>query len=417
MEKKKKKKKKNKRKKTLPSNIPNNLDHESSFSLFEVIIIILISVIFGVIIGYFLTYGNSNLSRVRSNTYLGEIVSTYNNIVDNYYESLDEKELSESAIKGMISSLDDPYSVFLDEGTTDSFNESVDGEYVGIGVTIAFQDEYDTILSIMNNSPAKDAGLQVGDVILSIDGVDCHNKYPEELNSLLSGKAGTSLNMEVLRGEEHLSFVLKRDIIEIQNVTSRMILEEDRHIGYIKISIFSSNSYDQFIKQLNKLEKKKMDSLIIDVRDNPGGHLLQARKILSIFFPKKTVLYQIESNGIKKKVYSMNNDVKKYPVVILVNGETASSAEVLASCFQENYLSIHLVGSTTYGKGNVQKSVELSNGSSIKFTIESWLTSKGVQVNEVGITPDIYEEQNPVYYVEYLEEDDTQLLKAISLLK
>ena len=393
------------------------MDHESSFSLFEVIIIILISVIFGVIIGYFLTYGNSNLSRVRSNTYLGEIVSTYNNIVDNYYESLDEKELSESAIKGMISSLDDPYSVFLDEGTTDSFNESVDGEYVGIGVTIAFQDEYDTILSIMNNSPAKDAGLQVGDVILSIDGVDCHNKYPEELNSLLSGKAGTSLNMEVLRGEEHLSFVLKRDIIEIQNVTSRMILEEDRHIGYIKISIFSSNSYDQFIKQLNKLEKKKMDSLIIDVRDNPGGHLLQARKILSIFFPKKTVLYQIESNGIKKKVYSMNNDVKKYPVVILVNGETASSAEVLASCFQENYLSIHLVGSTTYGKGNVQKSVELSNGSSIKFTIESWLTSKGVQVNEVGITPDIYEEQNPVYYVEYLEEDDTQLLKAISLLK
>ncbi len=412
MEKKKKKKKK-KKNKSIKNTFSKGFENESRFTLIEVIIIILISVVFGIIIGYLLTYGNSNLSRVRSDTNLGEVVSTYNNIVDNYYGKLDEKKLSESAIKGMISSLDDPYSSFLDEGSTDSFNESVDGEYVGIGVTVAYEEDYNYIVSMIDNGPGEKAGLKVGDIILSIDGNDCHNLYPSELNKLIDGKIGTKVTVKIKRNDNEKEFSIKRDVIEIQNVSSKIY----NGIGYIIINIFSSNSYDQFSKELKKLEKKKIDSLIIDLRDNPGGHLIQARKILNLFFNKKTVLYQIEKEGSKEKVYAMDNKTKKYPIVILINGETASSAEVVAACFQDNYKKINIVGTNSYGKGDVQKSLSLNSGTSIKFTVEKWLTSKGKSVTDKGITPDTVIEQSTKYYVNYLEEDDIQLDEAIKILK
>ncbi len=412
MEKKKKKKKKNKKKKNQKVFV-SSFDGDSRFSIFEVIIIILISVIFGIIIGYLLTYGNSNLSRVRSDTNLGEIVSTYNNIVDNYYGKVDEDKLSESAIKGMISSLDDPYSMYLDESSTDSFNESVDGSYTGIGISVEFDGEYNRVISINKKGPSYNI-LQEGDIILEIDGNDCHMIYPEAMNEFINGKAGTSLDIKIKRNEEELQYSIKREVIEIENVTGKVI---NKNIGYIKINIFSSNSYDQYAKTIKKLEKKNIKSLIIDVRDNPGGHLGQAQKLLELYFPKKTVLYQTESNGSKKKVYSTTNETRDYPVVLLINGETASSAEVLVACFKDNYKKATVLGTNSYGKGNVQKSLALSNGTSIKFTIEKWYTPKGKNVNEKGIEPDVIVEQSTMYYVDYLEENDTQLQEAINILK
>ena len=385
----------------------NNIDYESRFSLFEVIIIILISVIFGIIIGYLITYGNSNLSRVRSDTHLGEIVSTYNNIVDNYYDNIDKEKLTESAIKGMISSLDDPYSAYLDEDSTSTFNESVDGEYVGIGIVVEFEDEYNKITSIVDGGPASKVGLQVGDIILKVNNKDCYNISPSLLNEMITGKIGTSVKIKILRGEEEFTYSVKRGLIEIENVTGKVI---DNNIGYIRIDIFSSNSYEQFESTLKDLEKKRIKSLIIDIRDNPGGHLGQAKKILDLFFDKKTVLYQTEVNGAKKKIYADNSDSKKYPVVLLINHETASSAEVVAACFKDNYKNVHLVGSNTYGKGNVQKSVSLNSGTSIKFTIEKWLTPKGKSVTDVGVKPDTYVE-------EYDEENDLVLEEAIRIIK
>ena len=392
-----------------------SIEVESKFSLFEVIIIILISVIFGVIIGYLITYGNSNLSRVRSDTHLGEIVSTYNNIVDNYYDEINKDDLTESAIKGMISALNDPYSAYLDEDSTSTFNESVDGEYVGIGITTLFIGEYNQIVSVLENGPAAKVGLQEGDIILKVNNKDCHNVYSQELNEMITGKIGTSVKIKILRGEEEFTYSIKRQVIEIKNVTGKVI--DDTKIGYIKINIFSSNSYDQFVETIDDLEKKKIDSLIIDIRDNPGGHLSQAKKILDWFFNKKTILYQTEVNGSKKKVYAENNDTKKYPVILLINHETASSAEVVAACFKDNYKDIHLVGSNTYGKGNVQKSVSLNSGTSIKFTIEKWLTPKGKSVSDVGVTPDTPVEQSEEYYNFATEENDLVLQEAINILK
>lgn len=410
----KKKKKKKKKNQSFSSVISNRIDNDSKFSLFEVIIIILISVVFGIIIGYLITYGNSNLSQVRSNTNLGEIVSTYNNIVDNYYDKVDEKKLSEAAVKGMVASLEDPYSMYLDESSTDSFNESVDGEYVGIGITISYEGEYNSIVSLVKNGPAEKAGLQVGDILLSIDGKDCKGLYPEQFNQLIDGKVGSSLSLIVKRGEEEVSYDVKREVIEIQNVSSKVL---GKDIGYIKVNIFASNTAEQFSNQLTKLEKKNIQSLIIDLRDNPGGHLLQAREVLDLFFSKKTVLYQIEKNGSRSKVYAKDSTKRSYPVVVLINGDTASSAEVVAACFQDNYKNATIVGVNSYGKGNVQKSLTLKNGTSIKFTIEKWLTAKGKSVSEEGIVPDRVVEQSTMYYVDYLEEHDFPLQEGITILK
>lgn len=411
----KKKRKKNKKGKLGQHHF---IGEDSRFSLIEVVVIVLLSVIFGIIIGYLLTYGNSNLSKVRGRTHLGEIVNTYNNIVDNYYDDIDEGKMSQYAIKGMLSSLDDSYAAFFDEQTTDNFNESVDGEYVGIGITTILIDQYNQIVSIADYSPAAKAGLKVNDIVLSVDGFNCNNMDSQKLYHMINdGSIGSSLKVDVLRDSVKMSFVLKRDIIEIQNVTSKVIDEDDYKIGYIKIDLFSSNSSEQFSHHLEKLENQKIDSLIIDLRNNPGGHLSQTKDILSMFFPKKTILYKVEKKGKIHNIYSLNSVSRRYPIAVLVNEETASSAEVVASCFQENYKKIHIVGTNTYGKGNVQKTFSFSDGSSMKFTIESWLTSKGNNVNGVGIEPDVIVEQDPSYYVQYTDEDDSQLQTAITLLK
>lgn len=408
---KKKKKKNNKKKKQF---FLSGMENDSQFSLFEVIVMILISVIFGVIIGYLITYGNSNLSRVRSNTNLGEIVSAYNNIVDNYYEEVDESQLAESAIKGMVSSLEDPYSSFLDPDSTSSFNESVDGEYVGIGITVEFDGEYNRVISVLENGPAKKAGVQINDLVISIDGHSCKGIYSGELQKLVEGDVGSSLELVVQRGEEELTLSVERQKIEAETVLGQIIEEDDHKIGYIRISIFTSHFYTQFEKVLKRLEKEGMDSLILDIRNNPGGHLVQAKNILSRFFPKKTVLYQIESNGVRKKVYSLNNQTLDYPMVVLINGETASSAEVVAACFQDHKKAT-IVGTNSYGKGNVQKTVSFSNGSSMKFTIEKWLSPKGKSVTGVGVVPDVVVEQSPEFYVEP-NAFDTQFEEAKRIL-
>lgn len=394
-----------------------DVEMESKFNLFEVIIIILISVIFGVIIGYLLTYGNSTLSRVRTDSNLNEVVNTYTNIWDNYYGNIEKKDLAEAAIKGMINSLDDPYSVYLDEYTTETFNSTVEGYYVGIGVVFSFDDDHNQILSVNENGPAEKAGIQKDDIILRVNGINCYDMLPKELYQLLSGEVGTKVDVDVLRGDEELSFTVTRKQVETQDVVGEILKVGDQRFGYIKISIFSSNSYNQFQKILNTLEKKEMDGLVIDVRDNPGGHLAQANKILNLFFKKNTVLYQTETRNKKEKVYSKEDNPKKYPIAVLINQDTASSAEVLAACFQENYKKVHVVGVTSYGKGNVQKSLSLSGGASIRFTIEKWLTPKGNDVSDKGVVPDITVEQDPNYYEEQTYESDVVLQKALESIK
>ena len=387
---------------------------KSTFSIFEVVIIILISILFGVILGYIITYSRNPISGVRANVNLTEVVNTYNDIVDNYYGKVDEDVLSEAAIKAMIESLDDPYSNFMDIQTTNDFNETVDGSFVGIGVVVAYEDEYNVIIDVIEGSPAEKAGFKVDDIITKVDKKSAHNMTGEELSKLVRGKIGTKVKITVKRDDKEKEITVKRDLVELNSVTNDIFDYEGLKIGYIKIDSFASNTYNQFKKAIRKMDKNKIDSLIIDVRDNPGGHLQQTREILSMFFPKNTVLYQIESNSEKSKIRSITSDTKDYPVAVLINSGSASASEILASCFQENYKNAIIVGTKSYGKGTVQKSQNLTSGTSIKYTVQKWLTSKGKWIDNKGVIPDVEVEQ---VSEESDFNNDAQLQEALKQLK
>ncbi len=393
-----------------------DLGNDSKFSIFEVVIIIFISIVFGMIVGYVLTYTRSPLGSVKSNSKLSEIISTYNSIKDNYYKEIDEDTLVNAAVSGMIGSLDDNYSNYMDSSTTDSFNESVEGSFVGIGITIMYDGEYNKIIAVDDKGPSNKI-LKVDDLIVKVSGKDVRGIYGDDLKKLIRGKVGTAVKIKVLRNNKYLTFSIKRTNIEIETVKSNYFDVESKRIGYLDVDVISSNTYKQFNKNLKRLENKNIDSLIIDLRDNPGGHLSQTKEILSMFFNKKTVLYQLKDKDTKKKIYSSSNETRSYPIVILVNDGSASASEIITSCFMENYNNIKVVGTTTYGKGTVQQSHQLSTGTSIKYTVQEWLTSNGKSINEKGIKPDEELLMNSEYYSNPTYNTDNQLQKAIEILK
>lgn len=394
-----------------------DLEGDSKFSIFEVIIVTFISIIFGIIVGYILTYTSTPIKAIKSDPNLEEIISTYNMLKNNYYDDVDDVSLADNAIKGMVSSLNDSYSTFMDNKATESFNESVDGYFVGIGVTIMYSDGYNQIIKVDDSGPGDKAGLKVNDIILSVDGNSVKGVYGEELTSLIKGKSGSKVKIMIKRGNVTKTVTVKRDIIEIENVTSHLLEENGKKIGYINVAVFASNTFKQFKKNLSRMEKKNAEALIIDLRDNPGGHLSQTRDILSMFFDKKTVLYELQNKNKVSKVYSSSNDTRNYPIVILVNGNSASASEVMVSCFNDNYKNATIVGTKTYGKGTVQQTVKLSSGTSFKYTTEKWLTSKGKSVDGVGINPDINIELDQSYYSNPTYENDSQVKKAVEILK
>ncbi len=411
-----KKKKKNSFFKDIKKTISKQINGKDtgSFSILEVILIILISILFGVIVGYFINYSKNDTTKDSN---LKEIVSTYNTLVNNYYGKLDKSKVSDAAIKGMVESLGDPYSNYMSGDVADEFNESIEGSFTGIGVVIQNGEEYTTIIEVYEDSPANKSGLKEGDVIIKVNGDDVKGKTGTELAKMIRGKKGTKVNLTIKRGDEELNVDVVRDVVDLISVTDKIIEYEGKNIGYIRIDSFAANTYSQFYKSLRALENKKIDSLIIDVRSNPGGHLQQTKQILSLFFDSKTVLYQIKSKGKVEKAYSYSNEVRKYPIAVLIDSGSASASEILASCFKENYKKVYIIGTTTYGKGTVQKTQTLKNGTTIKYTTETWLTSKGKFINKLGVTPTVEVKLDDAYFENPCDENDNQLKEALNKLK
>lgn len=407
-----KNKKKNNKLKALLNKIKNN---KIKFNLLDVIIIVIISIALGSIIGASIIYNKEQISITNVPKELDEFVKTYNSINENYYKKVKKEELIDAAIEGMINSLDDPYSNYMDENDTETFNETIDGEYVGIGVTVNIKEDCLEVLEVKDESTAKEAGIKTGDKIIEIDGKSVKKKTSQEISGLIKGNTNTKVKLKILRDDKELEFNIKRKSVEISSVESKVIEKDSKKTGYIYINVFASNTYKQFKNNLEKLEDNKIDSLIIDVRNNPGGHLNQVTKILELFFDKKKVLYQIKTKNNVTKVHSTTSEKRNYKIAVLINKSSASASEILASAIKESYKGT-IVGITSLGKGTVQKSYELANGTSLKYTTEEWLTPKGNSINKKGIVPDEKVELSDDYYNNQTDEKDNQLQKALEIV-
>ena len=379
------------------------------FNILETIVIMLIVFGLGLIIGGVVMYGRGSFKS--STVSLNEFISAYNEIVSDYYQDVDSDKLLEAGISGMIKYLGDPYSTYLDTTDAQEFNEDVDGTYQGIGAEIKYNDKKEpTIGKIFSNSPAEKAGLNENDILLKVDDVDVTKKTLSQIADIVKGKKGSSVNLTVKRDEEELTINIVRDVVDNVSVTSEIIEKNDKKIGYIYISIFASNTPKQFEQELKKLEKDGIDSLIIDVRGNSGGYLTTANEILSLFIKKGEVLYQLKTKDKLEVIYDETEDSRNYPIVLLADHSSASASELLVGTLSETYHAT-VVGTTTYGKGKVQKVSTLSSGALFKYTYQEWLTPKGNSIDRVGIKPDV-----EIKY-EYNEEGkDNQKDKAIEVI-
>ena len=342
------------------------------------------TILLGIFIGVFLGYTiKINFSYDKYSTNYEEIIDTYQNIKSNYYKGIDDDALLEAAVKGMIDELDDDYSEFLDTEETEDLNTTLENQYIGIGCSIIEEDGKILIYEVYEDSPAN-GYLKPNDQLIKIDDQNIEGKDLNTVSLLMSGKENTNVKITVKRDKEEKTYTFKRTKVENKTISSKI----EKNIGIIRIDAFTENTTQQFKDELETLEKKNIKGLVLDLRDNIGGYISSAGDIASIFLKKGQVLYQLEKKGLKSNVKDITSEHKDIKVVVLVNKNTASSAEVLTSALKEQYGAI-VVGEKTYGKGSVQKVYTLSNGSSYKYTIEKWNTSKGKTVDKVGITPDI----------------------------
>lgn len=393
--------------------------HNKKFSITETILLVIIALIIGFSFGgIVLTRSNSQELSILKDNYLKEFIKNYNYVLDNYYDTIDKQELIDGAISGMMESLGDPYSVYFDENESDNFSITLDGSYKGIGVQIIKDEKtkYMLITSVFKNSPASISGLKAGDYIVEIDGKDTKDMQANEVSDMIRNSNIKNLKMKLLRGNEYIDVVLDSDTVVLNSVLSKTYEKNSKKIGYIYIGIFASNTYEQFKDELNKLEKEKIDALIIDVRDNTGGHLTSVDGILDLFLNSNQVMYKFSQNNVITETKGTGNDNKTYPIVLLGNENSASASEVLIAGLKEN-LDCKLIGKKTYGKGTVQKLVDLSDGTKYKITIKKWLTPKGNWINDTkGIEPDIEVELSEKYMTTGLDEDDSQLQEALDYI-
>lgn len=391
------------------------------FSLFEVFILMVVSITVSLILGMFLVRHNNKTiyKKEKLDPYLERFIQNYNYIVDNYYEKIDKDKLINSSIEGMMNSLDDPYSAYIDGITANNFNINLEGSYQGLGISIVKDPEtgYIVTYAVFKNSPADKAGLKSGDIIKSINGEGTETKETSEFSNYILNSKEQEFNLVVLRGEEESNIIIRKENVTIDSVTSKVIEVEDKKIGYIYMSIFANNTASQFLNALNELEQQGIDSLIIDVRSNTGGHLTAVDEILRNLLTKKQVIYQLSQNDEITKYYGMLDKNKDYEIVLLGDNYTASASEVLISGLRDN-LNAKLIGIKTFGKGTVQELVTLTNGVQYKITTKKWLTPNGNWINETeGIEPDIEVKMNEEYYNTYDDSDDNQLQTAIDYLK
>ena len=337
-----------------------------------------------------------------------------NSLIDRFYiGDVDETDLSEGVYKGYIEGLGDPYSVYYDEEETKQMSESLSGEFGGVGALMSQDRETGviTVLQVYDGSPAQEAGMRDGDTLYKVEGEEVTGEDLSDVVSKVKGEKGTQVTLTVLRADtgDEEKLTITRDTIEAQTVSCEM---KEGNVGYIRITEFDTVTYEQYKEALEDLEDQGMERLIVDLRSNPGGNLDTVCDILDLMLPEGLIVYTEDKNGEREEYTSDEENQFDKPLVVMMNGYSASASEIFAGAIQDYGLG-QVVGTQSYGKGVVQSVFDLQDGTSVKLTIAEYFTPNGRSIDGEGITPDVeveyqYDENNP--------DADNQLEKAMEVV-
>ena len=377
-----------------------------------------------VYVGFAFAFNNGNvlslfLKRNNKLDYkkIEENTSVLQNIIDRYFLfDEDMTKVEDGIYAGMMNGLGDPYTVYYTKEEYKALNEDTEGKYSGIGAMVSQNPNTKiiTIVKIFDNSPANDAGLQVGDIIYKIDGEEVAGTDMDILvKTKIRGEEGTSFKMTVLRGDDRkeVELDLTRRSIEVETVAGKML---DNNIGYIAVSQFDAVTSEQFKSNIESLQSQGMTKLIVDLRGNPGGLLDQVVDMLDYILPEGLVLYTEDKYGEREEYYSDGSHELKIPMVVLVNENSASASEVFTATFRDFEWGT-VVGKTTFGKGIVQNVLPLGDGTAVKITTQHYYPPSGYDLHKVGIKPDLEVDLNEGAKIG--TDSDNQLSAAIDILK
>lgn len=360
-----------------------------------------------------------SVSANNTNKDISSKLTKYREIIDKYFlGDFDDEKLEEGAIKGYIEGLGDPYTEYISKEDMDTYLDDTMGNFVGIGIYMIKNTQYDKIqvLSTIKGGPAEKVGIQAGDLIVSVDGVDYKASDMTVASNNIKGEAGTKVVVEILRGAETIKYEITREKVKVNQVEGKVI---SNNIGYIQFTSFDETTAEDFKAKYEELAKQNIKSLIIDLRNNGGGIVDQALEIADYMTDKDSVLlYEVDKNNKETVRKSKNDAIINMPIIILTNKNTASASEILAGALKD-LGKAKTVGTTTYGKGVIQQILKLNDGSGIKITIEEYQTPNRNKIHKVGIEPDEKVElpESVQNSLSIKESEDTQLQKAIEMLK
>jgi len=404
------------------------MKNDKKQNIYKIIMLMALTALITFIVTSMVMYNKFEISNAASNgsslqlsdeNSLVSVLNEFKTIINQkYIGEVNEKDLIEGAIKGFFDGLGDPYTEYLTKEEMDELMEDTSGKYVGIGVYVANNTVDNTILviGVMNGSPALEAGMQAGDIITKIDGVEYEGNELTKATSVLKGEENTTVNVTVLRDGKELELIVTRKTITVEHVGSKML---DNNIGYIQIDAFEDGVAEKFEEKYNELNQAGLKGLIIDLRSNGGGVVDEATDIADLFTEKdKEVLITKNKNGDEKLTKAKRDKIiSDIPVVVLTNEGTASASEILAGALKDNY-GAKIVGKNTYGKGVIQTVYKLADGSGLKITTDEYYTPTHKIINKVGIAPDeeidLTKDEEGNYQTD--ETNDAQLLKAIEII-
>lgn len=381
-----------------------------------------------VFIGCTLFYGSSDLVPDGDGSTLAAKLEKVNSHIKNeyLYDDYDRTAMDEAAVKAYVDALDEPYTHYYAPKEFESYLSEVEDSYVGIGIVIAVDEKAGKIVIIAptEDSPAREAGLKPGDYILAVDGEEYSGDEMDEcVRNIRSGKAGSRVRLTIERDGKAMEMEVERREISAHSVHSEMVTD---NIGYLRLSEFNTSedgsdedTYKEFVSHIESLRKQGMEKLILDLRDNPGGVLSVVVKVADYILPEGIITYTETKTG-KRTDYKSDAAELDIPIVVLINGNSASAAEILTGSLKD-YDRAEVVGTTSYGKGIVQTVYPFSDGSGMSMTIAKYYTPKGVCIHGIGIEPDytvdVPEKYKDSYSTEIPREEDTQYRKALELLQ